>query len=80
MTHATRARKERGAKIVAIDIYRNGTMQQADLAQTPQNLVGYPAIAEFHRPKAFEVFQLLEPGPLYSGSREVETFEVGQPG
>ena len=32
MTHATRARKERGAKIVAIDIYRNGTMQQADLA------------------------------------------------
>ena len=32
MTHATRARKERGAKIVAIDIYKNGTMQQADLA------------------------------------------------
>ncbi len=32
MTHATRARKERGAKIVAVDIYRNGTMQQADLA------------------------------------------------
>ena len=32
MTHATRARKERGAKIVAIDIYQNGTMQQADLA------------------------------------------------
>jgi anaerobic selenocysteine-containing dehydrogenase len=32
MTHATRARKERGAKIVVIDIYRNGTMQQADLA------------------------------------------------
>src|SRR6478672_3761467 len=32
MTHATRARKERGAKIVAIDIYHNGTMQQADLA------------------------------------------------
>jgi anaerobic selenocysteine-containing dehydrogenase len=31
MTHATRARKERGAKIVAIDIYMNGTMQQADL-------------------------------------------------
>ena len=25
-------RKERGAKIVAIDIYRNGTMEQADLA------------------------------------------------
>ncbi|MGI9520279.1 MAG: molybdopterin-containing oxidoreductase family protein [Hyphomicrobiaceae bacterium] len=32
MTHAIRARKERGAKIVAIDIYHNGTMQQADLA------------------------------------------------
>ncbi|MET0278538.1 MAG: molybdopterin oxidoreductase family protein [Pseudorhodoplanes sp.] len=32
MTHATRARKERGAKIVAVDIYRNGTMDQADLA------------------------------------------------
>lgn len=32
MTHATRARKERGAKIVAIDIYQNGTMKQADLA------------------------------------------------
>ena len=32
MTHAARARKERGAKIVAIDIYHNGTMQQADLA------------------------------------------------
>ena len=32
MTHATRARKERGAKIVAIDIYMNGTMKQADLA------------------------------------------------
>jgi anaerobic selenocysteine-containing dehydrogenase len=31
MTHAMRARKERGAKIVAIDIYRTGTMQQADL-------------------------------------------------
>jgi anaerobic selenocysteine-containing dehydrogenase len=31
MTHATRARKERGAKIVAIDVYMNGTMQQADL-------------------------------------------------
>jgi len=31
MTHATRARKERGAKIVAVDIYMNGTMQQADL-------------------------------------------------
>ena len=32
MTHAVRARKERGAKIAAIDIYHNGTMQQADLA------------------------------------------------
>jgi anaerobic selenocysteine-containing dehydrogenase len=32
MTHAMRARKERGAKIVAIDVYRNATMRQADLA------------------------------------------------
>ena len=32
MTHAVKARKERGAKIVAIDIYQNGTMAQADLA------------------------------------------------
>ena len=32
MTHAMRARKERGAKIVAVDIYQNGTMEQADLA------------------------------------------------
>ncbi|MBS0244942.1 MAG: molybdopterin-dependent oxidoreductase, partial [Proteobacteria bacterium] len=32
MTHAMRARKERGAKIVVIDIYMNGTMEQADLA------------------------------------------------
>src|SRR6186997_865323 len=32
MTHATRARKERGAKIAAVDVYHNGTMQQADLA------------------------------------------------
>src|SRR5262249_23155148 len=32
MTHAVRARRERGAKIVAVDIYQNGTMQQADLA------------------------------------------------
>ena len=31
MTHATRARKQRGAKIVAVDIYQNGTMEQADL-------------------------------------------------
>ena len=32
MTHATRARKERGAKLVVIDVYMNGTMEQADLA------------------------------------------------
>jgi anaerobic selenocysteine-containing dehydrogenase len=32
MTHATRARKERGAKIVVVDIYNNSTMRQADLA------------------------------------------------
>jgi len=32
MTHAARARKERGAKIVAIDIYQNGTAEQADMA------------------------------------------------
>jgi anaerobic selenocysteine-containing dehydrogenase len=32
MTHATRARKERGAKIVAVDIYMNDTMKQADVA------------------------------------------------
>ena len=32
MTHAVRARKERGAKIVAIDIYDNETMKQADIA------------------------------------------------
>jgi anaerobic selenocysteine-containing dehydrogenase len=32
MTHAARARKERGAKIAAVDIYRNGTMEQADVA------------------------------------------------
>ena len=32
MTHATRARKDRGAKIVAVDIYMNSTMKQADLA------------------------------------------------
>ncbi len=31
MTHATRARKERNAKIVAVDVYMNGTMRQADL-------------------------------------------------
>jgi anaerobic selenocysteine-containing dehydrogenase len=32
MVHAVRARKERGAKIVVIDIYKNTTMEQADLA------------------------------------------------
>lgn len=32
MTHAIKARKERGAKIVAIDIYQNETMKQADMA------------------------------------------------
>ena len=32
MHHAIKARKERGAKIVAIDIYRNATLAQADLA------------------------------------------------
>lgn len=31
MTHAIRARKTRGAKIVAIDIYRTETLEQADL-------------------------------------------------
>jgi len=32
MTHAMRARKDRGAKIVVIDIYETATMAQADLA------------------------------------------------
>ena len=32
MTHASRARKDRGAKIAAVDIYQNGTMDQADHA------------------------------------------------
>ncbi len=32
MTHALRARKERGAKIVAIDVYETATLKQADLA------------------------------------------------
>ena len=32
MAHAVRARKERGAKIVAIDIYETETLRQADLA------------------------------------------------
>ncbi|MFC3207698.1 molybdopterin-containing oxidoreductase family protein [Aquamicrobium soli] len=31
MTHAIRARKERGAKIVVIDVYENATMKQADI-------------------------------------------------
>jgi anaerobic selenocysteine-containing dehydrogenase len=31
MTHAIRARKERGAKIVVVDIYDNPTMKQADI-------------------------------------------------
>lgn len=31
MTHAMKARKERGAKIMVIDIYDNATMKQADL-------------------------------------------------
>ncbi|MCG8562202.1 MAG: molybdopterin-dependent oxidoreductase [Hyphomicrobiales bacterium] len=31
MTHATRARKERGAKIAVVDVYNNGSMRQADI-------------------------------------------------
>jgi anaerobic selenocysteine-containing dehydrogenase len=31
MTHAIRARRERGARIAAIDIYNNDTMKQADI-------------------------------------------------
>jgi anaerobic selenocysteine-containing dehydrogenase len=31
MTHAIRARKERGAKIIVVDIYDNPTMKQADM-------------------------------------------------
>ena len=31
MTHAVKARKERGARIVAIDVYENATVKQADL-------------------------------------------------
>jgi len=34
MTHAVKARKERGAKIVVVDIYDNPTMKQADMALT----------------------------------------------
>ncbi|WP_421851983.1 molybdopterin-containing oxidoreductase family protein [Oricola sp.] len=32
MTHAIKARKERGAKIVVVDVYQNDTADQADLA------------------------------------------------
>ncbi len=32
MTHAVKARKERGAKIVVVDVYRTPTMDQADVA------------------------------------------------
>ncbi|MBN9021913.1 MAG: molybdopterin-dependent oxidoreductase, partial [Rhizobiales bacterium] len=32
MTHAIKARKERGARIAVVDIYRNETMKQADIA------------------------------------------------
>ncbi|MDB5507165.1 MAG: dehydrogenase [Devosia sp.] len=32
MTHAMRARKERGTKVVVVDIYQTGTMEQADMA------------------------------------------------
>ena len=35
MTHAVRSRKERGAKIIAVDVYMNGTMEAADLPVTP---------------------------------------------
>ncbi|HXW40674.1 MAG TPA: molybdopterin oxidoreductase family protein [Xanthobacteraceae bacterium] len=31
MTHATRARKARGAKLAVVDVYMNSTMKQADL-------------------------------------------------
>ncbi len=31
MTHATRARKQRGARIAVVDVYRTGTMEQADI-------------------------------------------------
>ena len=32
MTHAVKSRKERGAKIIVVDIYDNPTMKQADMA------------------------------------------------
>ncbi len=31
MTHAMRARKERGARVAAVDVYNNDTMKQADI-------------------------------------------------
>ncbi len=31
MTHAMRAKKERGAKLVVVDVYRNATMDKADM-------------------------------------------------
>ncbi|MDE1568899.1 molybdopterin-containing oxidoreductase family protein [Aquabacter sp. P-9] len=31
MTHAVRARKERGAKVAVVDVYRTATMEQADI-------------------------------------------------
>ena len=31
MTHATKARKERGARIAVVDVYDNATMKQADI-------------------------------------------------
>lgn len=31
MTHAMKARKDRGAKLVVVDVYRNATMQKADV-------------------------------------------------
>jgi anaerobic selenocysteine-containing dehydrogenase len=36
MTHLTRARKERGAKLVVIDPYRTGTAQAADMHLAPR--------------------------------------------
>jgi anaerobic selenocysteine-containing dehydrogenase len=36
MTHITRARKERGAKLVVVDPYRTGTAQVADLHLAPR--------------------------------------------
>jgi anaerobic selenocysteine-containing dehydrogenase len=36
MTHVTRARKERGAKLVVIDPYRTGTAQAADMHLAPR--------------------------------------------